>query len=118
MTQQPNQQPEVIVRPEKIIEVLKSIALTVQAEGITGNEYVTILGNLVAQVLSENPKKLEKDFLANVKRDTLQRRIRKLDKPSADRIVAAEAINAAMQLPALEEELSHIPNEVQTGETA
>lgn len=109
---------EVVVRPEKIVGILKSIALTVQAEGITGNEYVTILGNLVAQVLSENPKKLEKDFVANVKKDTLQRRIKKLSNPTADRVIAAEAINVAMRLPALEEELSHIPNEVQAGETA
>jgi hypothetical protein len=66
------------VRPEVVTEVMKNIGLALQEKEATGEEYMCILHNLAAHVLSENPKKLEKDFFAQLKTDVLRRRLKKL----------------------------------------
>lgn len=73
-----NNQPEIQVRPEKVLETMKAFGALLQTLGVTGNEYITVLHNCVAQVLCENPKKLERDFLTNIRVDVLKRRLRKL----------------------------------------
>lgn len=72
---------EMTMDPEqlkRLNDTCVKVLTVVRESGMTGDEYLLLLQLLVAQVLSENPKQIEKIFLERVRQDVLNRRLNKL----------------------------------------
>lgn len=83
------------IRTDVVANVMHQFGKMLQAESVTGDEYMCILHNLTAHVLAENAKNLERDFFARVKTDVLRRRLNKL-KTAQEAVLPEEDDNLAM----------------------
>ncbi len=63
---------------QKMNNTMIAMAKLARDNGLTGDEYILILQTMVAQVLSENDKRLEHKFRENLRKDTLTRRLNRL----------------------------------------